>query len=71
MFGEFFRLQCVAEAERSIRFQRLPAAKPAIEECTETSAQNRFSFELCILDGTVDRESWQDYSGPLKEETEQ
>ena len=71
LFGEFFRLQCVAEAERNIRFQRLPEAKPAIEECIETSAQNRFSFELCLLDSTVDKESWKDYSGPMKEETEQ
>ena len=71
LFGEFFRLQCVAEAERNIRFQRLPEAKPAIQKCIETSAQNRFSFELCILDSTVDKEAWKDYSGPMKEETEQ
>lgn len=71
LFGEFFRLQCVAEAERNVKFKRLPEARPAIEKCIETSAQNRFSYELCILDSTVDRQSWKDYSGPVKEEAEQ
>ncbi len=70
-FGEFFRLQCVAEAERNIRFQRLPEAKPAIEKCIETSAQSRFSFELCVLDTTVDKEAWKDYAGPMKEDVAQ
>ena len=70
LFGEFFRLQCVAEASRNIRFLKLPEVKPAIEECIETSAQNRRSFELCLLDSTVDKESWKDYSGPMKEGNE-
>lgn len=69
-FGEFFRLQCVAEAERNIRFKKLPEAKPAIEECIETSASSKFSFELCLLDSTVVKESWKDYSGPMKDETD-
>ena len=69
-FGEFFRLQCVAEVERNIRFQRLPRAKPAIEKCIETSAQNRLSFELCILDSTVDKEAWKDYTGPMQKDVE-
>lgn len=70
-FGEFFRLQCVAEAERNVRFQKLPGVKPAIEKCIDTSAQNRLSFELCILDRTVDKESWKDYTGPMKDDDEQ
>lgn len=71
LFGEFFRLQCIAEADRNIRFQRLPEAKPAIEKCIETSAQSEFSFELCILYTTVDKDAWKDYTGPMKEDAKQ
>ena len=70
LYGEFFRLQCVAEAKRNIRFKKLPEAKPAIEECIKTSAKSRSSFELCLLDTTVVEDSWKDYTDPKKESSD-
>ena len=70
LFGEFFRLQCAAEAERNIKFKKLPEARQAIEECIETSASSKFSFQLCLLDSTVIKESWEDYYIKLWQEAD-
>lgn len=63
LFGRFFGLQCAVE-DRGVRFHRLPEVKSVIEDCIQNSSQTQRAYDLCLMDGTIVEESWEDYDGP-------